>query len=73
MKETLYILVISMWGSEGVANYPIGQMALQQPMTIEQCNWLRSDGMWHKSTNNKFYFMIPQCFPEDCAGKERCE
>jgi len=29
--------------------------------------------MWHKSTNNDFYFMIPQCFPEDCAGKERCE
>ena len=38
MKE--FILVISMWGSDGSTDHYIGQMALQQPMTETQCNWM---------------------------------
>jgi len=38
MKE--FMLVISMWGSDGVTDHYIGQMALQQPMSEKQCHWM---------------------------------
>ena len=28
-----YILVISMWGNDGITDHYIGQMSLQQPMS----------------------------------------
>ena len=44
MRE--FILVISMWGSDGATDHYIGQMALQQPMTENQCLFMLQDGMW---------------------------
>ena len=38
MKE--FILVISMWGSDGATDHYIGQISLQQPFSEKQCNML---------------------------------
>ena len=43
MKE--FILVISMWGSDGVTEHYIGQIALQQPFSEKQCNMLIEEDM----------------------------
>jgi len=72
MNEKLFVLVISMWGNDGVTNHPIGHVTLQQPMTEDQCQWLISDGLWAHSVQNEFYFMIPQCYPVDCAHSDKC-
>ena len=71
MKE--FILVISMWGSDGATDHYIGQMALQQPMTENQCLFMLQDGMWAAQYDNEYYEMRAHCFPKDCAGKEKCE
>lgn len=71
MKE--FILVISMWGNDGSTDHYIGQMALQQPMTETQCQWMIEDEQWAGSFDNEHYFFARHCMPKDCAGKEKCE
>tara|TARA_R110000824_G_scaffold7512_5_gene33938 strand:- start:490 stop:711 length:222 start_codon:yes stop_codon:yes gene_type:complete len=68
-----YILVISMWGSDGSTDHYIGQMALQQPMTEKQCLWMLEDKRWSAAYDNSHYTMAMHCFPKDCAGKSICE
>jgi len=68
-----YILVISMWGNDGSTDHYIGQMALQQPMTEEQCLWMLEDKRWSAAYDNSHYTMAMHCFPKDCAGKSSCE
>ena len=71
MKE--FILVISMWGSDGVTEHYIGQIALQQPFSEKQCNMLIEEDMWTSSYDNPYFQMKGHCFPKECAGKENCE
>ena len=68
-----YILVISMWGNDGVMDHYIGQMALQQPMSRKQCHWMLEDERWAAAYDNKNYKMAMHCFPKDCAGKAECK
>ena len=50
MKETLFILVITMWGNDATQWHYIGnQIALQQEMTEEQCLSLIDEDMWQAS------------------------
>ena len=72
--ETLFIMVISMWGNDGNHWHYIGnQVSLQQPMTEAQCEYLIDKDMWKATYENQYYKMVAHCFPADCAGKERCE
>ena len=52
MKE--FIMVIGMWGWDGVEQHYIGQMALQQPMSEKQCEYMIDKSMWahhYENTN----------------------
>ena len=71
MKE--FILVITMWGIDagGDDNY-IGQIALQQPMTKPQCEYMMDDKMWKSTYENEYFYMKGHCFPAECSGKEQC-
>ena len=71
MKE--FILVISMWGSDGVTDHYIGQIALQQPFSEKQCHMLIEEDMWSSSYENEHYHMKGHCFPKEWSGKEKCE
>jgi len=71
MKE--WIMVISMWGSDGVTDHYIGQLALQEPMTEKQCEYMLQDDKWAASYKNDHYSMQVHCYPKDCAGKDKCD
>jgi len=71
MKE--WIMVISMWGNDGSMNHYIGQLALQEPMTEKQCEYMLKDGRWAASYKNEYYSMQVHCYPKECAGKEKCD
>ena len=72
--ETLFIMVISMWGFDGNDWQYIGnQISLQQPMTQAQCEYLINEDMWRASYENHYYCMMAHCFPTECAGKDKCE
>ena len=72
--ETLFIMVISMWGFDGNEWQYIGnQIALQQPMTESQCEYLINEDMWRATYENHYYRMMAHCFPTECAGKKSCE
>ena len=70
--ETLFVLVITMFGNDGSANHPIGHIQLNQPMLESQCQHLLSEGMFSQITNNEFYFMHPSCEALDCEQQENC-
>ena len=73
MNETLFIMVISMWGFDGYEWQYIGnQAALQQPMTESQCEYLIDEDMWEITYHNQYYNLMAHCFPIDCAGKDSC-
>jgi len=71
MKE--WIMVISMWGSDGVTDHYIGQLALQESMTEKQCEYMLRDDKWAASYKNDYYSMQVHCYPKDCAGKDKCD
>jgi len=72
--ETLYVLVITMWGNTGTEWQYIGnQVTLQQPMTEQQCEYLIDEKMWVATYNNQYYRMMAHCFPTDCANMDRCD
>ena len=72
--EKGFLLVISMWGNNGINWEYIGnQIVLQQVMTEEQCVYLIDKDMWEATYENKYYRMMAHCFPENCAGKESCD
>ncbi len=71
MKE--WIMVISMWGNDGSMNHYIGQLALQEPMTEKQCEYMLQDNKWAASYKNDYYSMQVHCYPKDCAGKDKCD
>ena len=72
--EKGFLLVITMWGNNGIDWEYIGnQIVLQQVMTEEQCVYLIDKDMWEATYENKYYRMMAHCFPEDCAGKESCD
>ena len=71
MKE--FILVISMWGSDGTTDHYIGQIALQHPFSEKQCHMLIEEDMWASSYDNEHYHMKGHCFPKECAGKDKCD
>ena len=72
--EKGFLLVITMWGNNGINWEYIGnQIVLQQVMTEEQCVYLIDKDMWEATYENKYYRMMAHCFPEDCAGKESCD
>ena len=71
MKE--FILVLSMWGSDGVEDHYIGQLVLQQPMSEQQCNYMLDEDMWKSMYVNSYYHMKGHCFPAECAGETQCE
>ena len=69
-----FVLVISMWGNDGAGtDHYIGQMAMQTPMTQEICEKFIGDDNWSYSYDNEYYKLVPQCYPSDCSGKEKCE
>ena len=64
--EIAYVLVISMWGNTGQDWQYIGnQIVLQQPMTLDQCEYLISETMWQAFYNNEYYKLMAHCYPED--------
>ena len=72
--ETLFIMVISMWGFDGYEWQYIGnQVALQQPMTQSQCEYLIDEDMWKATYQNEYYRMMAHCFPAECAEKGKCQ
>ena len=69
-----FLLVITMWGNNGIDWEYIGnQIVLQQVMTEEQCVYLIDEDMWEATYENEYYRMMAHCFPEECAGKESCD
>ena len=63
--EVAWVLVITMWGSNGIDWQPIGQLVLKQPMLEQQCQWLLRSEMWEQFNNNQYYKMTVRCFPEE--------
>tara|TARA_B100000085_G_C18485989_1_gene489243 strand:- start:742 stop:957 length:216 start_codon:yes stop_codon:yes gene_type:complete len=71
MKE--FALVISMWGHTGVEWEFIGnQSILKETLSQEQCEFLSHEELWDHKNQNKFYKILIQCYPTDCAGKDAC-
>jgi len=72
--ENLFVLVISMWGmtAEGKWTYMGNQDVLKQEFTLAQCEQLADKSMWDKNHSNNFYDIQVDCFPVDCAGKDKC-
>ena len=69
-----FLLVITMWGNNGIDWEYIGnQIVLQQVMTKEHCVYLIDKDMWEATYENRYYRMMAHCFPEECAGKESCD
>lgn len=67
-------MVISMWGFDGNDWQYIGnQIALQQPMTQAQCEYLIDEDMWQVTYKNHFYRMMAHCFPAECAEEGKCK
>jgi hypothetical protein len=73
MDTKTFILVLSMWGNDGVDDHYIGQMILQEPMSEKQCHWMIEEDRWTAFYANKYYKLAMHCFPEDCAGKKSCD
>ena len=71
MKE--FILVLSMWGFDGIENHYIGQVALQQRMSESQCEYMISESMWESAYLNENFHIKGHCFPAECAGEMQCE
>jgi hypothetical protein len=63
--EVAWVLVITMWGNNGIDWQPIGQLVLKQPMLEQQCEWLLRNEMWEQFNNNQYYKMTVKCFPEE--------
>ena len=56
--EKGFLLVITMWGNNGIDWEYIGnQIVLQQVMTEEQCVYLIDKDMWEATYENKYYRM----------------
>ncbi len=67
-------MVISMWGFDGNDWQYIGnQIALQQPMTQAQCEYLIDEDMWQVSYENHYYRLMAHCFPAECAEEGKCQ
>ena len=63
--EIAYVLVISMWGHTGFDWQYIGnQIVLQQPMTLDQCEYLIDKTMWEAFYNNEYYKLTVHCYTE---------
>ena len=71
MKE--FILVLSIWGSDGSTDHYIGQVAMQQPMTESQCVYMLGEEQWGASYENEHYHIKGHCFPKECAGETQCK
>ena len=72
MKE--FALVISMWGHTGAEGVFMGnQSVLKHTFNQEQCEFFAHEEMWNHERDNEYYKILIQCYPTDCAGKERCE
>jgi len=72
--DKAFILVISMWGADSAGtDHYIGQLALQQPMTKAQCEYMIDEKMWKSNYDNEYYHMKGHCFPAECSGKETCD
>ena len=64
MKE--FLLVISMWGFNGVEWEYIGnQYVNQNPMTKRQCEALIAEGQWKGFHSNAYYDIQFNCFHKD--------
>lgn len=64
--EIAYVLLISMWWNTGESWNHIGnQIQLNQPMTLEQCEYLLSEGMWSGATLNPYYKFVIHCVPDE--------
>jgi|TARA_B100001094_G_scaffold130725_1_gene126557 hypothetical protein len=71
--DKVFLLVISMWGNTGTEWEYIGnQIVLQEPMTEKQCLYIIQDDKWVATYENEYYMMKTQCYPKECAGKEKC-
>lgn len=63
MRE--FILVISMWGFNGMEWEYIGnQYVNQNMMTKSQCEALIADGQWESFRTNEFYDIQFDCFKQ---------
>ena len=72
--ETFFIMVISMWGFDGNDWQYIGnQIALQQPMTQAQCEYLIDEDVWQVTYENHYYRLMAHCFPAECAKEGKCK
>jgi hypothetical protein len=68
-----FALVISMWGHTGVEWEFVGnQYILRETLSQEQCEFLSHEEMWNHENQNKYYKILIQCCPTDCAGKTEC-
>jgi len=64
MKE--FVLVISMWGNNGVAWEYIGnQYVMQEKFTRPQCEVLVHNANWEQWIDNPYYRLQFDCFHKD--------
>ena len=64
MKE--FLLVISMWGNNGMTWQYIGnQYIMQELFTKEQCQAIADKKNWESVINNQYYAIQFDCFHQD--------
>lgn len=67
--EIAYVLIISVWWNTGEPNEEwthIGnQIQLNQPMTLEQCEYLLNEDMWGGTRLNPYYKFVIHCVPDE--------
>tara|TARA_B100000614_G_scaffold180187_1_gene161093 strand:- start:610 stop:813 length:204 start_codon:yes stop_codon:yes gene_type:complete len=64
MKE--FLLVISMWGNNGMTWQYIGnQYIMQELFTKEQCQSIADKKNWESVINNQYYAIQFDCFHKD--------
>lgn len=62
----VFVLVISLWGFNGVEWVYVGnQYVNNNPMTESQCKALIEDTQWTKHIENEFYDLQFDCFKVD--------
>ena len=58
--NTLYVLIISLWGFTGVECVYVGnQIVYNEPMTKQECETMANN--WNKYELNEFYRMSIEC------------
>lgn len=64
-----FVLLISMWGNDGLDWVYMGnQYVYNTPMTEVECTRIAEESSWTRWENNQFYRISIECVPNNKSG-----